>query len=105
MKQSRKEQIEQLERALARARAAQEAPRFSNRWLESVMREIRRQPTGLTPFLEVPRLVWRAAAIVVLVSLIFVGSVLAWNAGGTDADFSALLSVATVEPTFLAGEL
>jgi hypothetical protein len=103
MRRSSKEQLDKIERALARAHEFQEPPRFSRGWLDSIMREVRRQPVGVTPLLEMPILVWRAAAVVVLVSLIFVGSVLTWNAGRADADLTALFAEAGVDAT-LAGD-
>jgi hypothetical protein len=103
MRRSSKEQFDKLERALARAHELQEPPRLSRGWVDSIMREVRRRPVGVTPLLEMPLLVWRAAAVVVLVSLIFVGSVLTWNAGRADADFTALFAEAGVDAT-LTGE-
>lgn len=94
-----KEHLDKLERALTRAHELQEPPCFSPGWLDSIMREIRQQPVGVTPLLEMPLLVWRAAAVVVLVSLIFVGSVLTWNAGRADADFTALFAEAGMDVT------
>ena len=99
MRRSGKDQLDKLERALARGHELQEPPRFSRGWLDSIMREIRRQPVGVTPLLEMPLLVWRAAAVVALVSLIFVGSVLTWNAGRADADFTALFAEAGMDAT------
>lgn len=103
MRRSSKEQLDKLERALARAHELREYPRFSRGWLDSIMREIRQQPVGVPPLLEMPLLVWRAAAVIVLVSLIFVGSVLTWNTGRADADFTALFAEAGVDTT-LAGD-
>jgi hypothetical protein len=104
MMPSNKEQLDKLERAIAQAHQTQEAPNFTHSWLQSVMREVRQQAVRVTPAFEVPFLVWRAAAVVAIISLIFVGSVLTWNAGQADDDFTALFAEATVDMT-LTGEL
>ncbi|HJU05079.1 MAG TPA: hypothetical protein VJ692_07975 [Nitrospiraceae bacterium] len=101
MKPSEK-QIEKLERALAKAHVLQEPPRFSDDWTISLMREIRQQATDTFPS-EISHLVWRAAAVVVLLSALFVGSVLSWNMGQADAKLTAILAEATVDPTLLEG--
>ncbi|MGH7232938.1 MAG: hypothetical protein ACREJU_16505 [Nitrospiraceae bacterium] len=103
MKRSRTEQVDKLEGALKQAHGTQVAPRFFSGWSESVMRDVRRVSSRESNLTEVPRLVWRAAAAVVLVSALLVGSVLTWNAGRADADFSAVLAEATVYPTLLTG--
>jgi len=97
-----KEHLDKLARALAQAHAAQEVPQFSTGWRTAVMRDIRREASARTA-IEVPQLVWRAAVVVVLVSLALVGSLLSWDAGRADADFSALFAEATVSPTILTG--
>jgi hypothetical protein len=104
MMQSSHEQLDKLERAVARAHQSQEAPSFTRGWLQSVMREVRQQADGGTPAFEVPLLVWRAAAVVAIFSLIFAGSVLTWNAGQADEDFTALFAEAKVD-TARTGEL
>jgi hypothetical protein len=96
-----REQITKLERALAAAHQRQETPPFSPTWGSSVMRDIRLQAdSGRTPA-EIPRLVWRAAAIVAFVSLLLAGSALTWNAERADAGFLALFNDATWDPTVL----
>jgi hypothetical protein len=99
-----KEHIEKLERALAQAYKAQqtqETPPFSTSWVSSVMRDIRRHADSVTITAEMPRLVWRAATVVVFVSLLLVGSALTWNAERADAGFLALFNDAPFDPTLL----
>ena len=79
-------------------------PPFPSEWIDSVMGDVRRQPSLERTPIEVPRLVWRAAAVVVFGSALFVGSVLTWNAGRADTEYSALFAEVTVDPTLLAGE-
>jgi hypothetical protein len=109
MKESDKEKREQqrhekVEQALARAHAAQEVPDLSPRWVDSVMRDIRIQSSDARASAEAPILVWRAAAVIVVLSLALVGSALSWNAGQGDMPLS-VLSEAMVDTTLLAGEL
>ena len=101
MTPSNEEKIEKLTRALARAHAAQEAPEFSTNWVYSVMREVRRQTSRARRTTEVPQLVWRAATVVVFLSMIVVGSVLAWDAGQIHTGFSGLFTETTMDPTLL----
>ncbi|MEP6887068.1 MAG: hypothetical protein ABI945_01980 [Nitrospirales bacterium] len=100
----KEEQLDTLERALMRAHEVQEAPHFSRDWTNDVMRDIRRQASREVSFSEVPRVIWRAAAVIAVVSTLFVGSVLTWTAGQGDADFSALLTMATADSMLLTGE-
>jgi hypothetical protein len=94
------DQITKLERALAAAHQRQETPQFSPMWDSSVMRDIRLQAdSGRTA--EIPRLVWRAATVVVFVSLLIMGSALTWNAERADAGFLALFNDAPWDPTLL----
>jgi predicted transcriptional regulator len=104
MKPTSNEQIDKLERALARAHELREAPDVSHRWIDSVMRDVRRHPSRERSVTDVPRLVWRAAAAIALVSFMFVGSVLTWKVGRTDADFRALFAEASVDATLFTGE-
>lgn len=104
MKRADQEQVEKLERALAQAHATQDAPAFPHRWVDSVMRDIRLQSSGARTSTDVPFLVWRAAAVVVALSLVLVGSALTWYPGQADIPFS-VLSEATVDTTLLAGDL
>jgi hypothetical protein len=97
MRRSHQKQADKLERALARAHALQEAPEFSPAWHESVMREVRRHPVSIRPRAEVPQLVWRAAAIVSLVSTVFIGSVVTWNVGRTDSNQPEILAELTLD--------
>ena len=100
----REEQIDILEQALMQAHRVQESPHFSRQWADDVMREVRRQASREPSFSEVSRVLWRVAAVVTVVSTLFVGSVLTWTAGQGDTDFSALLTMATADSTLLAGE-
>jgi len=101
MTPSNEKKIEKLERALARAHASQEAPQFSTNWVYSIMREIRPHPSRARRTTEVPLLVWRAATVVVFLSMIVVGSVLAWDAEQIHTGFSGLFTEATMDPTLL----
>jgi hypothetical protein len=103
MTRSPDEQIDRLERALREAHELRETPGLSSQWQESVMREIRRRPSGLMPVFEVPRLIWRAAAVIALVSALLVGSALTWNADQVDAD-SVLFADVSLDTTILGGE-
>ncbi|HKN85796.1 MAG TPA: hypothetical protein VJV04_02945 [Nitrospiraceae bacterium] len=102
----REERIDTLEQALMRAHQVkmQGVPHFSSEWAQDVMRDVRRRASREPSFSEVSRVIWRAAAVVAVVSTLFVGSVLAWTAGQGDDDFSALLTMATADSTLLAGE-
>jgi len=101
MKPSKRKQLDSLERAFARAHAFREAPDFSQRWMDAVMRDIRLQAGWERTLPELPNVVWHAAAVVALVSAVFVGSALTWNAGQTD--FSALSTMATADSTLMSG--
>jgi len=78
----------------------QDAPHFSPEWAQDVMRDVRRQASREPPSSEVSRVIWRAAAVVAVVSTLLVGSVLAWTAGHGDDDFFVLLTMATADSTF-----
>jgi hypothetical protein len=105
MNRSRKdEQIDRLEHALIRAHEVHEAPRFSRDWAVGVMQDVRRQGNREDSFSEVPRVIWRAAAVIAVVSTLFVGSVLTWTAKQGEADVSALLMMATADSMSLTGE-
>jgi hypothetical protein len=91
-----KEQIEKLERALSLAHAVQDAPELSRSWVYGVMRDVRRQASSARTTMEVPRLVWRAATVVVVVSMLIVGSVLAWNADMRKGSFGGLFTETTL---------
>ncbi|HEY3197733.1 MAG TPA: hypothetical protein VGJ57_06945 [Nitrospirales bacterium] len=96
-----KAQIEKLEQALARAHQVQEAPPFPTAWVYSVMRDIRLHAGSTRAAIEIPRLVWRAATVVAFVSMVFVGSVLTWNAERPDTIFTGFFSEANMDPTLL----
>jgi len=98
---SNEEKIEKLKRALARAHQVQDAPPFPTTWVYSVMRDIRRQASSVRTTIEFPRLVWRAATVVVFLSMIVVGSVVAWDAEQIHTGFSGLFTEATMDPTLL----
>jgi hypothetical protein len=101
MKPEKRNQLDTLERALVHAHALREAPAFSQPWREAVMRDIRLEAGREKTLLELPNAIWRAAAMVALVSAVFVGSALTWNAGQTD--FSALFTMATADSTLMSG--
>ncbi|HEV8540333.1 MAG TPA: hypothetical protein VGQ60_04150 [Nitrospiraceae bacterium] len=100
MKPSPDEQIDRLEQALRAAHEQRDTPRLSAHWQESLMREIRRQPAVTMSLLEAPRLIWRAAAVIALVSALLVGSALTWNADRVDAD-SVLFADASLDSSLL----
>lgn len=102
----REEQIDILEQALMRAHQVkmQESPHFSSEWAQNVMRDVRGRANREPSFSEVPQVIWRAAAVIAVVSTLLVGSVLAWTAEHGDDDFSVLLTMATADSTLLAGE-
>ena len=105
MNRSRKEeQVDTLLHVMRRAHEAQDAPHFSREWSDSVMQHIRRQASRDASLSEVPHVIWRAAAVIAVVSTLFVGSVLTWTARQGDADFSALLTMATADSMLLSGE-
>ena len=100
----KEEQVDTLMHALRRAHEAQDAPPFSREWADGVMRDVHRQASREASSSEVPRVIWRAAAVIAVVSTLFVGSVLTWTARQGDADFSALLTMATADSILLSGE-
>ena len=100
MKPSR-EQIEKLEQALARAHAAQDAPALSGSWVYGVMRDVRRQASRARTTMEVPWLMWRAVTVVVLLSMVVVGSVLAWDAQRAGVGFAGLFTETTLDLSLL----
>jgi len=95
------ERIDRLERALGRAHQLQEPPELSPNWVYSVMGDVRRQARAARATTEVPWLVWRAATVVVFVSVVVVGSVMAWNVEQLDRPFAGFFSEATVDPILL----
>ena len=95
-----KEQMEKLEHALARAHASHEAPTFSPNWAYAVMRDVRLSTHQPATF-ELPRLMWRAATVVVFVSMVVVGSVLVWEADRKDAGFAGLFTETTLDLSLL----
>jgi hypothetical protein len=95
------ERIERLERALGRARQLQDPPEFSPNWMYSVMRDVRRQARATRATGELPGLVWRAATVVVFVSVVVVGSVMAWNIEELDQPFASFFSETSVDPIML----
>ena len=101
MKAEKRNQLDKVERALAAAHASREAPPFSQPWRDTVMRTIRHEAGSEKALLELPNAIWRAAAVVALVSAVFVGSALTWHAGQTD--FSALFTMATADSTLMSG--
>ena len=104
MNTRKEELIDTLEHVLRRAYEVREAPHFSRQWADGVVRDIRRQSSQEASFSEVPHTIWRAAAVIAVVSTLFVGSVLTWTASQDDADFSALLMMATADSILLTGE-
>jgi hypothetical protein len=104
MNTRKEELIDTLEQALRRAYELREAPHFSRQWADGVVRDIRRQPSQEASFSEVPHAIWRAASVIAVVSTLFVGSVLTWTASQDDADFSALLTMATADSILFTGE-
>lgn len=101
---NREAQVDTLEHALIRAHQMQEAPHFSHEWTDGVMRDVRSYASREASFSDVPHVIWRAAAVIAVISTLFVGSVLAWTARQGDADFSALLTMATADSMLLTGE-
>jgi hypothetical protein len=91
-KPTHERQADTLERALIHAHRARTVPNFSSEWTENVMQDVLRQPAGMVSD-DAPQLIWRAAAVVALVSALFVGSLLTWMAGHGELDGSALLTM------------
>ncbi len=85
--------VDTLERALIHAHQARTVPTFSSEWTAGVMRDVRRQTDGGMEPNDAPRLIWRAAAVIALVSALFVGSLLTWMARQGELDSSALLTM------------
>jgi hypothetical protein len=94
------ERIDRLQRALGKAHQLQDPPEFSPNWIYSVMRDVRKQPRATHATAELPRLVWRAATVVVFVSVVVVGSVMAWNIEH-DQPFASFFSETTVDPILI----
>lgn len=90
------EQLEKLEQALARAYTSRQVPEFPSGWAYAIMRDIR-QSASRTRTIEIPQLMWRAATVVAFVSMIVVGSVMAWNADRTGAGFAGLFTETPVD--------
>lgn len=97
------EQMDRLERALREAHGLRDTPRLSAQWQESLMREIRRQPAGAAQPFEAPRLIWRAAAVIALVTALVVGSALTWEAARVDAE-STLFAEGGLDLAVLGGD-
>jgi hypothetical protein len=95
------EQIEKLEQALSLAHAVQDAPELSKSWVYGVMRDVRRQASSARTTMEVPRLMWRAATVVIFLSMVVVGSVLAWDAQRADAGFAGFFTETTLDLSLL----
>jgi hypothetical protein len=87
------QQADTLERALIHAHRARTVPNFSSEWTENVMQDVRCQSDAGMVSDDAPQLVWRAAAVVVLVSALFVGSLLTWMARHGEVDGSALMTM------------
>lgn len=104
VKRRSREQTDWLLQTLKEGHARRDVPHLSPLWRESVMQVIRRQPTGLIPSSEAPQLIWRAAAVVAILSALLVGSVLTLNASLVDADSSAMFAEASLDPTLFGGE-
>jgi hypothetical protein len=94
------ERIERLERALGKVHQLQDPPEFAPNWAYSVMCDVRRQARATRATAELPRLVWRAATVVVFVSVVVVGSVMAWNVE-LDQPIVSFFSETTVDPILL----
>jgi hypothetical protein len=90
------EHLEKLEQALAQAHTTRQAPDFPSSWVYAVMRDIRLSASSPRT-IEVPQLIWRAATVVAFVSMIVVGSVMAWNADRTGAGFAGLFTETPVD--------
>jgi hypothetical protein len=91
-----KDQLDRLEQALARAHTQRQVPEFSSAWGYAVMRSVRLS-SSRTRATEVPQLLWRAATVVAFVSMVVVGSVMAWNADHTGTGFAGLFTETTVD--------
>jgi hypothetical protein len=102
MKPSRKEQLDKLERALIRTHAARPIPSLSGRGVDAVMREVRRRSSAGAA--ELVHVVWRAALVVAVASVVLIGSMLTWNAGLKDGELSVALSEAIVGANLVEGE-
>lgn len=63
------------------------------------MRDVRTQPAREDMFVDASRFIWRAAAVIALVSALLLGSVLTWTARQTESDFPDLLTMAIDEST------
>ena len=85
--------VDTLERALIHAHRTRTVPNFSSEWTEGVMQDVRRQSDARVISDDAPQLVWRAAAVVALVSALFVGSLLTWMARHGEMDGSSLLTM------------
>ncbi len=94
------ERIERLERALKRAHNLEDPPELSSNWVYSVMCDVRRQARAARVTTEIPWLVWRAATVVVFLSMVVVGSVMVWNVE-LDGPFASFFNEATVDPILL----
>jgi hypothetical protein len=105
MKHARTEQLDKLEQALVQARQCQEPLHLSDWWVDLVMREIRHRRINSAPLPEMRYVVWRTAAVLALVTSLFVGLSLTWHAGWADtADGSVLVAEEIEDSTYIGGE-
>ena len=93
---SRDARLDRLEQGLAEAHRAQQPPELSVAWSYAVMREVRQRVTRSSA-VEVPKVMWRAATVVAFVSMIVVGSLMAWNADRTGTGFAGLFTETPVD--------
>ena len=89
------ENFEKVERALTEAHRSRQTPPFGADWTLRVMRDIRREAAGhgqqstMPPRLD--RLVWRTAAVAIVLALVFTCAV--WlNTDADTVELTALLS-------------
>jgi hypothetical protein len=80
------DQMARLEQALKDAHRQRETPALSAHWQTGLMRAIRRQPASRAPGMDATRLIWRAAAVIALVSALLAGSALTWSPDADDAE-------------------
>jgi len=88
------ENLKKVERALTEAHRSRQEPSLGADWTLRVMRDIRREAAGHEPSmiaLGLDRLVWRTAAVVAVLALVFTSSVLFFTNRDT-AELTALLS-------------
>ena len=88
------ENLKKVERALTEAHRSRQEPSLGADWTHRVMRDIRREAAGhgqSMMSLGLDRLVWRTAAVVAVLALVFTGSVLFFTNRDT-GELTALLS-------------